>query len=551
MAGVAPRIAKLANRDQPSCCLSRGWLPAEHGTDNRDLRGRVARGLIWTLADSWGRQLLGLAIFVVLANLLLQADIGLVALAAVFVNFAQLFVDQGLSDALVQRRTLVRAHLDTAFWISMAIGAAMTVAGIVLAIPIAALLGEPQLEPILQVLSFSFPLFALSSVQAAILRRELNFRSLAMRSVLATAAGGVVGIGLAYAGFGPWALVGQALSQGAVAAATLWRVSPWRPGLRFSMEHFHELFRFSRNVIGSDIVSFFSRNSDNFLIGWLLGTAPLGIYAVGFRILEATGALLIGISRRIAFPALSRLQHEPERMKRGFFRVTRLSSLIILPGYIGLALVAQELVVVFFGVRWQESGPVAAVLFLVGPVHALNTFGAALLNASGHPGVVFRFRVLTMATNVAGFAVAVIAFADVLAVAAAYTLRGYLLLPLALYWQRRYAGVRVTEYLLQMRGVALATAGMAAAVIGARVLLADPLGPAMLLASQVLIGVLTFGVILWLADRRMVREAIELSGQAIPGAGRVRGRLRRRDVADDEFSAVDVDVDVSDEREAI
>jgi O-antigen/teichoic acid export membrane protein len=518
--------------------LSEGWLPAEHGTDNRDLRRRVARGLIWTLADSWGRQMLGLAIFVVLANLLFQADIGLVALAAVFINFAQIFIDQGLSDALVQRRLLERAHIDSAFWLSLGIGAGLTVAGVLLATPIAALLDEPALEPILQVLSLSFLLYALSSVQTAILRRELNFRSLAIRSLLATIGGGVVGIGMAYLGYGPWALVGQALTQAALTAVTLWAVSPWRPGLRFSTRHFGELFRFSRNVVGSDIVTFFSRNTDNFLVGAVLGTFALGIYAVGFRILEATGALLIGVARRIAFPALSRLQHDAERMKRAFFRLTRLSGLIIIPGYVGMALVAQELVVVFFGQRWADSAPVAAILFLSGPVIALNSFGNVLLNASGHPGVVFRFRLITMVANVVGFFVAVFVFANVLAVAAAFTLRSYLLLPLAVYWQRRYAGIPMLEYARQMSGIALATGVMAGAVVAVKLFMGDDLGPATLLAAEVIVGVVAFGLALLIVDRPVVSEMLDVAGQAAPRLAR-GGRRRAKE---GEAEAIEADI---------
>jgi PST family polysaccharide transporter len=111
------------------------WRPTDHGATGA-LQGRVARGLTWTLIDTWGSQLIGLFIFVLLARLLSVDDFGLVTLAAVFVAFAQLFVDQGLGDAVVQRPTLTRRQLDTAFWASMAAGLLITVAGVVLAFPI-------------------------------------------------------------------------------------------------------------------------------------------------------------------------------------------------------------------------------------------------------------------------------------------------------------------------------------------------------------------------------------------------------------------------------
>ena len=503
------------------------WLPAEHGTDNRNLRRRVERGLIWAIADSWGRQLLALAVFIVIARLVSQADVGLVALAAVFVTFAQIFVDQGLSDALVQRRALSRAHIDTAFWISMGVSIVLAAAGVLLAIPISTLVGEPQLQPILQVLSISFVLTALSSVQMALLRRELAFRSLALRTLLATVGGGVVGIALALLGYGAWALVGQALAQSLFSVAALWRVSPWRPGLSVSGQHFRELFAFSRNVVASDVVGFLSRNTDNFLIGAFIGTAPLGIYAVGYRILDATSAVLLGMTRRIGFPALSRLQHDRPRMQRAFYRLSRMSGVIIIPGYVGMALVAQELVVVLFGQRWQSSGPVAAVLFLAGPVIGLQSVFVALLNAAGQPGVVFRLRLISTIGNVIGFVIAVAIFFDILAVAAAFVLRAYLVMPLYFFWGRRHAGVSAREFILQLRGIIGATAAMSLVVLAVKHTLGATLGPATLLAVEVLAGAITFALALLFLERPLVSELRETAGNALPGAGRARRRLRR------------------------
>ncbi|HUG47570.1 MAG TPA: lipopolysaccharide biosynthesis protein [Candidatus Limnocylindria bacterium] len=504
------------------------WLPAEHGLDNRGLRQRVQRGLLWTLLDSWGRQLLGLSVFVVIARLVSETDIGLVALAAVFVAFAQIFVDQGLSDAIVQRKTLARGHIDTAFWISMGAGVLLAGAGVLLAIPIAQLVNEPELQPILQILSFSFVLTALSSVQVGLLRRELAFKSLALRSLLATAGGGVVGIALAFLGYGAWALVGQQLVQFSLAALTLWRVSPWRPGLNVSMAHFRDLFGYSRNVVGSDILGFLSRNTDNLLIGAFIGTAPLGVYAVGYRILDSTSSLLIGLSRRVAFPALSRLQNNPLRLKRAFFRVSRLSGALFIPGYIGLALVAQELVVVLFGSRWAAAGPVAAMLFLAGPVLGTQTVIFALLNATGHPGLVFRLRLIATAGNIIGFTLAVWIFLDILAVAAAYVLRAYLLMPLIIYWAQRRTGVPAHEYLAQFRGIVAAVLAMSGAVLLVKVAAGTTLGPGELLVVEAVAGGFAYLATLWIVERGLLRELLELARGIRPGRGEGGGPGRRR-----------------------
>ena len=505
--------------------MTEAWLPADHGSDPERLRPRVSRGLAWTVIDLWGSQAINLAAFVILTRLLLPDQFGLVALAAVFVAFAQLVVDQGLGDALIQRAKVTRSHIDTAFWAAMATGALLTVAGVTLAAPIAALLDEPELAPILQVMSLTFVLAAMSSIQIALLRRELAFKRLAVRALVAAAAGGLVSVPMALAGAGAWALVGQQVTSAIVSVVTLWRVSPWRPRFHASRAEFRELFGFGANVVGSDALNFLGRNADNMLIGVFLGTTALGFYAVGYRILEVTQRILVNVARRIAFPAFARLQHDRDRMRRAYFRLTRATSAVILPGYVGLALVAPELTTTLFGARWAESGPVAAMLFLIGPVLTVQAFSGSLLNAAGHPEVVFRFRLITSVTNIVGFAIAV--SYGILAVAAAYVVRGYLLLPLILVWMRRYADIPIADYLRQMHGTAAATFLMAAAVLGIK-LAASSVAPGLLLVLEIVGGSVVYLAALWIVQRAVIHEVVEVVRDAASG---LRGRRASASVA--------------------
>jgi PST family polysaccharide transporter len=506
--------------------MAEPWLPADHGTEQSGLRRKVARGLTWTMLHTWGGQGLSLVVFLVLARLLTPDQFGLVALAAVFVALAQLIVDQGFGDAIIQRAGVTRAHLDTAFWVAVITGAALSLTGIALAGIIADLLRQPPLAPILRVLSLAFMVSALSSTQMAILRRELAFRSLALRGLLSIGAGGAVGITMAFLGFGAWALVGQQVAAGLVSAVALWRVSPWRPGLQVSWPIFRELFSFGIKVVGSDTLTFLSRNSDNLLIGVFLGPIPLGIYAVAYRILDTSQKVLVGVAMRLAFPALARLQTEPDRMRRAYLNMTRVGGSAILPGYIGFALVAPEMTVFLFGHRWAESGPVASVLFLIGPVLSLQAFSGSLLTAAGHPAVVFRFRLITTITNIVGFLIGV--QFGIMAVAFAYSIRGYLLLPLNLSLQRRYGNVPTGEYLGQLRGTALATIAMSVVVLALKLLVGPMLPNAVLLLLEVASGTVTFYVALRLIDPALQREMFRVAGQSLPGMGRLRRWRERR-----------------------
>jgi len=505
--------------------LSDQWLPADHGTEKGPLQQKVARGLTWTLIDTWGTQLLGLVIFAILARLLLPEDFGLVALAAVFVAFAQLFVDQGLGDALIQRPSVTRRQIDTAFWVSVLTGTALTIGGILLSGPTAALLKEPDLEPILMALSFTFIFAALNSIQVALLRRDMRFKSLAVRKLAAVAVGGAVGIGMAFANYGPWALVGQQLAAAAVSVVTLWTVSPWRPGFHFAREDFRSLFSFGINVVGGDILNFLSRNTDNLLIGAYLGVTQLGFYAVGYRILDTSQQLLVNFARRLAFPIFSRLQTDQDRLRRAYARVTSAVGVVTLPGYIGLALVAQEAIIVIFGKQWTESGPVASVLFLIGPVWTVQLFATALLNGVGHPEVTFRIRLVTTVVNVVGFFIGVLFFKEIIAVAAAFVIRGYLLMPLIMYWVVKYAKVDVRAQLGGLRGPAIATTVMAVAVVGVKLVMPAEVHALILLSVEVAVGIVTYFAAMFVVDRPLLRDVTTIGLQAVPGGRRVAARF--------------------------
>lgn len=519
------------------------WTMPQQRAGGGGLERRVARGLTWTLVDTWGAQLLGLVIFLVLVSLLSVAEIGLVALAAAFVAVVQLFVDQGLGDALIQRQSLTRRQIDTAFWTAMLTGSLLTAVGVISAPVVAVLVGQPRLEPILQVLSITFVLVALSSIQTALLRREMQFRSLAIRRLAAVGGGGLVGIALAFAGYGAWALVAQQLAAAAVSVVALWTASRWRPTFQYSRADFRSLFGFGVNIVAGDLLFFLSRNVDNLLIGAFLGPTALGFYAVGYRFLDTSTSLLVNGARKLVFPTFSRLQDDRERFRAAYTRMTRVVGAVILPGFVGLTLVAEETVVVLVGARWAEAGTVAMILFLIGPVLTLQAFTGQVLNSVGHPEVTLRFRLVSTVTNVAGFVIAVFVFQSIVAVAAAYVIRGYLLAPLALYWQQRYAGIPVLRNLAGLRGITLATLAMAGAVIGVELVLGDQLGRGLLLVAEVVVGIVVYAVALIVLERGLVADTLRVAAHALPGGKRATGALAGRRSAGGGGQAIDDELD--------
>jgi polysaccharide transporter, PST family len=417
--------------------------------EGANLRTRAAKGVFWTATGAWGRQLMVFVVFVVLARVLEPEDFGLVALAAVFVAFTHVIAEEGLVDALVQRKDLETAHLDTAFWISLGFAVLMTIILAALAVPIAALLGEPSLAPVLAVLSLSIPIGSSSLVQRALLTRDMAFKSLTLRSLAAIFVGSMFGVGAALLGYGVWSLVAQNIAGQITGTIVLWRVTDWRPGFRFSYTHFRELFDFGRHVVGFRLLIYFNRRADEFLIGVFLGPAALGFYTIGSRMLRMLIQVTSSLIDRVSFPLYSRLQDNPERLRRAYYKSISFAGLIAYPTFFSILVLTPQLVAVFFGSKWADSVAVMQVLALFGVNQVLTYLNGTTVKALGKPSWLMGIVAITAILKVAAFFVAV-SF-GLVAVAIATTCVGYLVAPLYFRAVKRLVPVTVREYVTYVR----------------------------------------------------------------------------------------------------
>lgn len=480
-----------------------------------NLRKKAAKGVFWSIIHTYGRAAVSTVTFIILARLLPPEAFGLVALAAIFTAFIEIFIDSGFSAAIVQRPNLEQEHLDTAFWTSVIAGIVFTIVGVALSGVIASFYNEPELAPILIWLSFSFVLIALSSTQLAILQRRLAFKNLAARSLIATVVGGIVGVGMAILGFGVWSLVGQELARSLAAVIVLWRASRWRPRLDFSLKHFKDLIGFGVSMVGNKTLLFFNRRTDDFLIGYFLGPTMLGYYTIGYRLLLVVIRLVTGITNAVAFPTFSRIQHQPERMRRAFYKVTHYTSLLAIPAFIGMALLAPDLVQAFFGEQWAPSIPVMQILALIGILQSLQFFNGSLMKAAGKPSWYFGTMFLTSVCTVIGFLIAV--RWGIVAIAASFVISSYLVAPFSFIAIRKLIQIDLRAYLRQFVAPLSASLSMIAVLLGFKYLLKD-LGLNLYLELFILImaGGLTYLVVIGLTARELPRQVFELVGLALP-----------------------------------
>jgi PST family polysaccharide transporter len=479
-----------------------------------DIRGKAVRGVAWMTAQRGATQVISFIVFTLLSRLIEPEAFGLITMAMVFIAFLDLFLDQGFSSAIVQRVEVEREHLDTSFWATVLIGILFSIVGFFGSSVIASIFQEPQVAPLVGWLSLGVFMSSLSKTQLAILRRELAFGTLAVRVFIAEGVGGIIGVFMAFQGFGVWSLVGRNLSRDFVAMIILWTVSGWRPRLNFSTSHFLDLFPVGMNFLGISVVSFLNRFFDRFLLGIFLDAQTLGFYVVGARLIELTSMLFLQTIQGVSFAVFSRLQHEMDRMRNFFYETSRYTSILAVPAFLGISFVASEIIEVFFGSKWLPSIPILRILALVGIAQVIHFLSWSLLVASGK--VSWRLGLSILSTCVNTLAVILVAEKGSVAIASAVVFSTYLFIPITLWAVRRLVKVDLWQYGKHVASAFVGSLGMILVLVGLRFIIGDIGSAIVRLVVYVLCAALTYVLILRRIHRDFLTRMIELGRSLIP-----------------------------------
>jgi len=321
--------------------------------------------MVWT---AWGKGAytgLQLGVLAVMARLVAPADFGVVSAALVVIGFSAVFSQLGLGPALVQRAELEPRHLDTAFSSSVLFGLLLGVI-IWLGAPAAAeFLKIDGVRPVLRVLAWVFPLQGLGVAAESLLRRDLRFQWLANLDVASYAIGyGAVGIALAVAGWGVWALVAGQMAQSVVrTGALLWQRPP-RLQTAFDGRAFRELLYFGGGFTVARAANYVAVQGDNIVVGRFLGPQALGFYGRAYSLMSAPAYAFGTVLDQVLFPAMAKVQNDPRRLAMAYRRGVSLIALLVLAPSAALILLGPEFIDVVLGHRWAPAVPAFQVLAL-------------------------------------------------------------------------------------------------------------------------------------------------------------------------------------------
>lgn len=392
----------------------------------QDIESKIRVGLAWSGITRAGGQLATLIVTIILMHLLSPQDFGLVAMVVVFTGFAMLFTDMGFGAALVQKIDVEQRHKNAGFWVSFIGGALLTLIFAVLAPYIASFYGIPELQPIAVALSLIFFINSLGTINESLVKKALDFRTLAIAQLTSNVLSGLAAICLAFSGFGVWSIVAMYVLNASVYVVAVWILAPWRPDFSLQLSAVKDLSKFSTNWLGSAAFYYWTRNGDNLLIGRYLGSEPLGIYSRSYAVLLVPVTQIAGAISNVMFPALSAIQNDVERVKTLYLQSISVISLVAFPCMLGLLVLSRPFVLTLFGDRWAEMIPIIQVFSILGVIQSISATDNWLYQSQGRTDIMFRWGLVVGSIYVVSFIVGL--RWGVLGVAVAYTVANFVLL---------------------------------------------------------------------------------------------------------------------------
>jgi O-antigen/teichoic acid export membrane protein len=361
-----------------------------------ELKRKSVRGGAVAVSAQAAKLVLQTATTMLLARLLSPEDFGLLGMAAVLTVFLGQFRDAGLSAATIQRLEVTQEQISTLFWINVALGAVLATFTAILAPVLVAFYGEPRLYWITVVLGVAFVFGGVAAQHQALIMREMRFVALASIEVLSLTISSAAGVVMALLGWRYWALVNIVVVGSIVSAAGAWLANPWIPGPPRHKCGVWSMLHFGWMATCNNLVVFLAWNSDNLLLGRFWGADALGLYGRAFQLATLPVNQLNGAIAGVAFPALSRIQDDADRLAKSFLRGYSLLVSLTIPIAISCALFAEEIVHVVLGAKWMEAGPVLRLLAPTTLVFALTNPLSLLVISTGR---VRRALSITAATT--------------------------------------------------------------------------------------------------------------------------------------------------------
>lgn len=448
-------------------------------------KNKVLSSVFWSYAALIMSQGGSFVVSIILGRILSPSDYGIIAIVGVFLAILDVFVVGGLGSSLVQKKDADDMDYSTICW--MGIGLAIILYGIIwLFAPVLSAFYEiPLLVPVIRIMALRIIIAAVNSVQHAYVSKYLAFKKFFCSTFISVVVSAVVGIVMAYAGFGVWALVTQTLVYTAVDVIVLFVLIPWRPKFLFSMERGIRLFSFGWKIVLSDLIQTLYNNLRNLTIGKKYTTADLAYYNRGHQMSNIVVTNIDMAMAKVLFPVLSGKQDDISSMRSMTRRTLKLSSFVVCPLVVGLCASAENLMVVLLTEKWLPAVPYLQILCLAYLFQPLNLANLQTIKALGRSDIYLKLEMINRIHGIAILIASIVLFDNPIVVAIGFAVSMYIATVINTFPNRKLIGYsqleQIKDYFCHL--VLSLVMGMIVYFIGWL-----PLANGLVLALQILIG---------------------------------------------------------------
>ena len=362
----------------------------------------VFSNLIWRFLERSGAQTVSFIVAVVLARILSPEDYGTIALITVVINILNVFVNSGLGNALIQKKNADTLDFSTVFYTNIVFCLILYALLFVFSPIIAEFYNDAELVAIIRVLGLTVVISGVKNIQQAYVSKTMQFKKFFFSTLVGTVFAAVVGIAMAYCGFGVWALVAQQLVNTAIDTVILWGTVKWHPTLCFSVTRLKGLFAYGWKLLVSALLESVSTNLRQLIIGRKYSSSDLAFYNKGEQFPQVIVLNINNSIDSVIFPAMANAQDDKERLKSMTRRSIKTSTFCIAPMMMGIAACAPSIVTILLTEKWLFCVPfmrIFCVTYMFYPIHTANLIA---LNALGRSDL---FLVLEIIKKICGFAI--------------------------------------------------------------------------------------------------------------------------------------------------
>lgn len=359
---------------------------------------KIKSGFIWSALDSLGTQAIALATSLVLANILGPAVFGLIAMLAIFIAVANVFINSGFNAALIRKTDRDESDFATTFYFSLGVSIGCYLLLFFCAPYIAQFYQQLELTTLTRVIALVVVINTFSAIPIVKLSVSLNFKTQAKCNFIALTCSSLLALALAYFDHGVWALVAQQLALAIINVLMLNILVPWRPKRKFSKESFKNLFGFGSKLLLSGLLDTIYNNIYSLIIGKQFTAVQLGLFNQANRLSSLPAVTLTGVIQKVTFPMLSAIQHDTKKLDASYLLTLQFAAVVIFPVMFGLCIIAKPLIEILLGQEWQGTAELVSIItmaLVLYPIHAINL---NMLQVKGRSDLFLKLEIIKKIT---------------------------------------------------------------------------------------------------------------------------------------------------------